>query len=62
MRFNFEREALRASGVKEESLIPGYLHKLNHIHQQFGLTIKPQQHPLTRAKVIFDWLDSLGLK
>jgi tetratricopeptide (TPR) repeat protein len=56
VRFNFEREALRASGVKEKSLIPGYLHKLNHIHQQFSPTIKPQQDPLTRAKALFDWL------
>lgn len=56
VRFNLEREALRASGIKEKSLVLGYLSTLNHIHQQFSLAITPQQDPLTRAQALFDWL------
>ncbi len=56
MTFNFEKEALIASGVSEDARIADFMSKLGHLHQQFIHEIKPTHDPLTRAKALFDWL------
>ena len=56
MTFSLEKEALVASGMKEDDQIADYLSKLAHLHEQFVREIEPTHDPLTRAKALFDWL------
>ena len=56
MRFNLEREALLASGIKRKGLVLDYLSKLSALYRQFGLEVKPPCDLLPRAQALFDWL------
>ena len=56
MPFDLIKEALLASGVKEDQGVAAYIDKLDHLHQQFVGEMKPTHDPLTTAKALFDWL------
>ena len=56
MPFDLIKEALVASGVKEDQGFAAYIDKLDHLHQQFVGEMKPTHYPLTTAKALFDWL------
>lgn len=56
MMFSLEKEALVASGMKEDDRIAEYMSKLGHLHQQSIREIRPAHDPLTRAQALFDWL------
>ncbi len=56
MMFDLEKEALIASGIKDDDQIRGYLERLRYLHEQFTSWIALSQDPLTRAKQLFDWL------
>ena len=56
MPFDLIKEALLASGVKEDRGVAAYIDKLDHLHQQFVSEMKPTHDPLTTAKALFDWL------
>jgi tetratricopeptide (TPR) repeat protein len=54
--FNLEREALLASGIREERKILFYLAELNRILQQFLHQTMPPPDPVDKARVLFTWL------
>ena len=54
--FDLEKEALRASGIREESQIAAYQAKLAELHQAFSRETAPVVHPLSRAESLFSWL------
>lgn len=56
MTFDLQREALIASGIKEDDRFRKYLSKLQHLHVQFLSDVIPSDSPLTRAKQLFNWL------
>ena len=56
MIFDLQREALIASGIKEDDCIKKYFSKLHHLHTQFLSSVIPSDSPLTRAKQLFNWL------
>ncbi len=56
MTFYFEKEALVASGMREDDRIADYVSKLGHVHQRFIREKKSAHDPLTNAKALFDWL------
>ena len=56
MIFDLEKEALLASGIRDEAQIAVYQGRLYSLHEQFNLGVSVSHDPLTRAKQIFDWL------
>ena len=56
MPFDLIKEALLASGVKEDQGFAAYIDKLDNLHQQFIQDMDPIDDPLTTAKALFDWL------
>jgi len=56
MPFNLEREALIASGVKEDTWVDKYISKLDQLHKQFIHEIHTTHDPLSTAKLVFNWL------
>ncbi len=56
MLFDLEKEALLASGIKDDAVITGYLEGLHYLHEQFTSRIALSHDPLTKAKQLFDWL------
>lgn len=55
-RFDLEKEALRASGIREESQIAVYQAKLADLHQTFFRETSPIAAPLVMAESLFNWL------
>jgi len=56
MSFDFEKEALRASGVSGEKQVAGYKHKLGSLQGDFVRHMKPCLDSLSKARALFDWL------
>ena len=56
MTFDFEKEALVASGIKENDQIADYMSKLAHLDQQFIRENRAIHDTLIKAKELFDWL------
>ena len=56
MDFNFEREALIASGVTKEDRIHVYLHELDELLSQFEQHVPPRGDPILVAQDLFVWL------
>ncbi|MBW1902603.1 MAG: hypothetical protein JRJ20_13355, partial [Deltaproteobacteria bacterium] len=56
MKLDLEKEALIASGIKDDDQIRVYQEKLHYLYEQFTSRDAISQDPLTRAKQIFDWL------
>ncbi len=56
MHFDLEREALIASGIKEDDRIRAYLDKLQNLYKQILADVNLSDRHLTRAKQIFNWL------
>ena len=56
MPFDLIKEALLASGVKEDQGFAAYIDKLDHLHQQCVGEMKPTHYPLPTAKALVDWL------
>jgi len=56
MKFDLEKEALIASGIKNADQIRAYKEKLHFLYEQFTSRDAVSQDPLTRAKQIFDRL------
>lgn len=56
MNFNFEREALIASGVTKEDRIHAYLRELDELVSQFEQHVPPRGDPILVAQDLFVWL------
>jgi tetratricopeptide (TPR) repeat protein len=56
MSFEFEKEALRASGVSDEDRIAVYTRKLDTLHRHLVRDMNPGHDLLSRAETLFDWL------
>ncbi len=56
MSFNFEKEALVASGVTNKDRIHVYLRRLDELLSQFEQQIKPTRDPILIAQELFVWL------
>jgi len=56
MSFDLVREALLASGVKEDEGVADYIEKMYHLHQQFIEEMNHLHGALTIAKALFDRL------
>jgi tetratricopeptide (TPR) repeat protein len=54
--FHFEKEALVASGIKEDDQIADYIAKLGHLDQEFVRETGPTHDSLIKARELFDWL------
>ena len=54
--FNFEEEALLASGIQDRIKIDFYVAELDRIYQQFLQERIPPPDPVQRAKALFTWL------
>jgi len=54
--FNFEEEALLASGVRERGKISFYRAKLDQIYRQFLREIVLPSDPVEKARALFAWL------
>ncbi len=54
--FNLEKEALLASGIKEERKIVLYSARLDQLHQQFLSRVSSTAGPVARARLLFSWL------
>jgi hypothetical protein len=54
--FNFEKEALQASGIEEKNQIAEYERILDCLCQQFVCQIILTSGPLEKARALFDWL------
>jgi len=54
--FNFEEEALLASGIQDRSKIDFYVAELDRIYQQFLHQMIPPPDPVQKAKALFTWL------
>lgn len=55
-KFNLEKEALLASGIKGNNRLAVYGKKLDYLHQQFIHQILPPPHPAGKARDLFHWL------
>ena len=56
MSFDFEREALIASGVTNEDRVDQYLRRLYQLLSQLEERIKPRRDPILIAQDLFVWL------
>jgi tetratricopeptide (TPR) repeat protein len=56
MSFELAREALIASGLKEDDRIRAYLGKLQCLYMLILSNVSLSDRPLTRAKQLFNWL------
>jgi hypothetical protein len=56
MKFNLEKEALLASGIKGKNRLAVYGKKLDYLHEQFIHQILPPPHPAGKARDLFIWL------
>lgn len=54
--FSLEREALRASGIRDDLLIARYLEKLDLIHLNMLPELTRPWNPVEKARVLFEWL------
>ena len=54
--FNFEEEALLASGIQDRFKIDFYVAELDRIYQQFLHQMIPPPDPVQKAKALFTWL------
>jgi hypothetical protein len=54
--FNFEKESLLASGVRDDEGLVRYMRKLDDISQQFIHSVMPPSDSLSKAKALFKWL------
>jgi tetratricopeptide (TPR) repeat protein len=55
-KFNLEKEALLASGIKGENRLAVYGKKLDYLHERFVHQILPPPHPTGNARALFTWL------
>ena len=55
-KFNLEKEALLASGIKGKDELAIYENKLHLVLHQFLSKISPVRDPLTKARDLFNWL------
>jgi hypothetical protein len=55
-KFNFEKEALLASGVNGKDELANYKNKLHLVLQQFLPKISQVPNPLVKARDLFNWL------
>ena len=56
MSFDLIREALVASGVREESEVAAYIRSIDYLHGRFIEEMDPEHDPLPIAKGLFEWL------
>ncbi|MBW1902022.1 MAG: tetratricopeptide repeat protein [Deltaproteobacteria bacterium] len=56
MKLDLEKEALIASGIKDDDQIRVYQEKFHYLYERFTSRDAISRDPLTRAKQIFDWL------
>jgi tetratricopeptide (TPR) repeat protein len=54
--FDLEKEALKASGVRENEKIALYVGKLDDLYQRFSIETMLSSDPLYRARGLFGWL------
>jgi tetratricopeptide (TPR) repeat protein len=59
MAFDFEREALIASGIEDEGRVADYLRKLSGIYRQFTSRLSSLHDPVEKARRLFErlWKD-----
>ena len=56
MDFNFEKEALIASGVRGKDRLVDYIAKLDHLHSKIISELKSTHDPIAKSRLLFEWL------
>ena len=56
MLFNLEKEALFASGIRDEKQIQSYDERLHKLYTRFVSDVAPSDDPLIKAGHLFNWL------